>query len=595
MSILHIRLMMTKTVKWQQKDRLSGRRIMKPNKTNNTLSTAIYTRLSRDDGAEGESNSIANQKALLTKYASNNNLNNLVYYTDDGYSGTNFNRPDFKKMIADIEMGLIGTVIVKDMSRLGREYLQVGYYTETFFPDHDIRFIAVNDGVDSAEGEDDMAPFRNVINELYAKDISKKIKSAHRVRGMAGVPLALPPYGYMKSPDTYKVWVIDPEAAEVVRRIYKMALEGKGNETIARILQEEEILTPMSYWRKKGIKRPGKDTQLNPYKWEKNTIKTILSNQEYVGDIINFKTYSKSFKNKRRIKTDPEYWKVFHNVHEPIIDRETWELVQETINKGKRRPSNKGYEESALFSNLLFCADCGSKMWFNVNHPNDKIAFYMCSNYSKRRGTCEGTHYIRADSLKLVVENELRRLGSYFINEPEIFAEILEQKCNNNSQNKKKYFEAELNKLSKRYEQILLMFEKLYEDNVCGKIEDDWFKIMSKKYSDEKAEISVSISKIKAELLIIDGELSNKDHFISAVKKFLRFDEVNAEILKALIDKIEIYHAEGSGKSRTQRIIIHYRFIGVLDIPKEFQNDNVTLEPRAGVRIEYIPTKEKTA
>lgn len=568
---------------------------MKPNKIKNTLSTAIYTRLSRDDGAEGESNSIANQKALLTKYANNNGLNNIVYYTDDGYSGTNFNRPDFKKMVTDIEMGLIGTVIVKDMSRLGREYLQVGYYTETFFPDHDIRFIAVNDGVDSAEGEDDMAPFRNVINELYAKDISKKIKSSHRVRGMSGVPLSQPPYGYMKSPDTYKVWIIDPEAAEVVKRIYKMALEGKGNETIARILQEDEILTPMNYWRKKGLKRPGKDTQLNPCKWEKNTIKTILSNQEYAGDVVNFKTYSKSFKNKRRIKTDPEFWKVFKDAHEPIIDRETWELVQETIKKGKRRPSNKGYAESALFSNLLFCADCGSKMWFNVNHPNDTIAFYMCSNYNKRRGSCEGTHYIRADSLKLVVENELRRLGSYFINEPETFAEILEQKCNQNNQSKKKYFEIELNKLSKRYEQLLILYEKLYEDNASGKIEDDWFKIMSKKYSEEKAEITASISKIKAELLIIDGELSNKDHFISAVKKFLRFDEVNAEILKALIDKIEIFHAEGTGKSRTQRIIIHYRFIGVLDIPKEFQNDNITLEPRAGVRIEYIPTKEKTA
>ena len=481
------------------------------------------------------------------------------------------------------------------MSRLGREYLQVGYYTETFFPNHDIRFIAVNDSVDSAEGEDDMAPFRNVINELYAKDISKKIKSSHRVRGMAGVPLSQPPYGYMKSPESYKKWIIDPEAAEIVRRIYKMALEGKGNETIARILQEDGILTPMSYWRKKGLKRAGKDTQVNPCKWEKNTIKTILANQEYVGDVINFKTYSKSFKNKRRIKTDPEHWKIFKDVHEPIIERDKWELVQETINKGKRRPSNKGYEESSLFSNLLFCADCGSKMWFNVNHPNDKIAFYMCSNYSKRRGTCEGTHYIRADSLKRVVKNELRQLGSYFINEPEIFAEIIQQKFSQNNQSKKKNLEIELNKLSKRYDQLILLFEKIYEDNLSGKIDDDWFKVMSKKYSDEKSEIITASTKIKSEITKIDEQLSNKDQFIGAVRQFLKFDDVTPDILKTLIEKIEVYHAEGSGKCRTQRIIIHYRFIGVLDIPREFHNDNIVMEPRAGVRIEYIPTKEKSA
>lgn len=567
---------------------------MKNKKNYASLSTAIYTRLSRDDGAEGESNSISNQKTLLTKYANNNDLENIVYYTDDGYSGTNFNRPDFKRLVNDIEMGLIGTVIVKDMSRLGREYLQVGYYTETFFPNHNIRFIAVNDGVDSLAGEDDMAPFRNVINELYAKDISKKIKSSHRVRGMAGVPLSQPPYGYMKSPDTYKKWIIDPEAAEIVRLIYKLAMEGKGNETIARILQENGVLTPMNYWRKKGLKRAGKDTQTNPCKWEKNTIKTILANQEYVGDVINFKTYSKSFKNKRRLKASPEQWKIFKDVHEPIIDRNMWELTQEVLSSTKRRASNKGYGENTLFSNLLYCADCGSKMWFNVNHPNDKIAFYMCSNYNKRRGTCEGTHYIRVDSLKRVVKNELKQLGSYFINEPEIFADIIQQKFSENNQNKKKSFETELNKLSKRYEQLITLFEKVYEDNLSGKIDDDWFKVMSKKYSDEKAEIITLTEKIKLEIRKIDEQLSNKNEFISAIRQFLQFDDITPEVLKTLVEKIEVFQAEGTGKCRTQRIIIHYRFIGVIDIPRKFHNDNVIMEPRDGVRVEYIPFKRKS-
>ena len=301
---------------------------MQSKKKDNVGITALYCRLSRDDGTDNDSNSIVNQKKLLQKYAKEHGFSNTRSYVDDGYTGTNFNRPGFQKLLEDIEMGYVSVIIVKDMSRLGRDYLQVGYYTDTYFPDRNIRFIAVNDCVDSADGENELAPFRNVMNEMYARDISRKVRSSHRLRGNAGEPLSQPPYGYLKSPENKKKWIIDPEAAQVVQDIFRMCLEGKGNETIARILQERKVLIPMAYWREKGLGRGGTKAQPNPYKWCKSTIAKILAQQEYCGDVINFKTYSKSFKNKARIPNPEENWAVFKNVHEPIIDRETFEGVQ---------------------------------------------------------------------------------------------------------------------------------------------------------------------------------------------------------------------------------------------------------------------------
>ena len=310
---------------------------MQSKKKDNVGITALYCRLSRDDGTDNDSNSIVNQKKLLQKYAKEHGFSNTHSYVDDGYTGTNFNRPGFQKLLEDIEMGYVSVIIVKDMSRLGRDYLQVGYYTDTYFPDRNIRFIAVNDCVDSADGENELAPFRNVMNEMYARDISRKVRSSHRLRGNAGEPLSQPPYGYLKSPENKKKWIIDPEAAQVVQDIFRMCLEGKGNETIARILQERKVLIPMAYWREKGLGRGGKKAQPNPYKWCKSTIAKILAQQEYCGDVINFKTYSKSFKNKARIPNPEENWAVFKDVHEPIIDRETFEAVQKLTKKTKRR------------------------------------------------------------------------------------------------------------------------------------------------------------------------------------------------------------------------------------------------------------------
>ena len=294
---------------------------------------ALYIRLSKEDETEGPSQSVTNQKSLLNEFVQQHRLSVYDTYVDDGWSGTSFDRPDFQRMIEDIEAKKVNMVITKDLSRLGRDYLQVGYYTDSYFPDHSIRFIAINDCVDSDDGENELAPFRNVMNEMYARDISRKVRSSHRLRGNAGEPLAQPPYGYKKSPENKKWWIIDPEAAAVVRDIFAMAMEGKGNETIAGILQARKVLIPMAYWREKGLPRGGKVSQPDPYKWCKSTVEKILRQQEYCGDIVNFKTYSNSFKNKVRIPNPEENWAVFKNVHEPIIEREVWEQVQQHMQR----------------------------------------------------------------------------------------------------------------------------------------------------------------------------------------------------------------------------------------------------------------------
>lgn len=551
--------------------------------------TALYCRLSRDDGMEGDSNSVANQKRLLQKYAKENGFDNTRYYVDDGYTGTNFNRPGFQKLLEDIEMDYVTAVIVKDMSRLGRDYLQVGYYTETYFPDRNIRFIAVNDCVDSDDGENELAPFRNVMNEMYARDISRKVRSSHRLRGNAGEPLSQPPYGYLKSPDNPKKWIIDPEAAPVIKDIFRMCIEGKGNETIARILQERKIMVPMAYWHDKGLGRGGKKTQLNPYKWCKTTVAKIIAQQEYVGDVINFKTYSKSFKNKSRLQNPEENWAVFKNVHEPIIDRETFEQVQKLIGKTKRRAPKKENAEKNMFSDLLYCADCGSKLWFHVNTGNKDIHFFSCSNYRGDRGTCPSTHYLRADSIEQVVTLELRRLAFFLKYDEEAFAEMLAQKTNKNILEEQKQTESTLQKAIIRNETVAKLYEKLYEDNVSGKVTDEWFMQLSHKYEVERMELKKKIADLREKLNDIGKMRQNKDQFISAVRKFMEMDTLTAPLLRELIDHIDVHEVKGAGKNRTQRLVIHYRFVGYIEIPESAFRSNYKADTRQGVAVEYIP------
>ena len=286
---------------------------------------------------------------------------------DDGFTGTNFNRPGFQQMLEDIDLGYISAVMVKDLSRLGRDYVSVGHYTDIYFPEHNVRFIAVNDMVDSADGENELAPFKNIMNEMYARDISRKVRSSHRLRGNMGIPLSQPPYGYKKDPDMKGRWIVDREPAEVVRRIFRLYLKGNGVESIAHILQEDQVMIPLADWFSKGLKRGGKWSHTDPCRWNMNTVWKILRQQEYCGDVINFKTCSKSFKNKKRLENDPENWKVFHDVHEPIIDRETFELVQSRLGNTKHRKPKAENGEKSIFTDLLVCADCGRKLWYHFN------------------------------------------------------------------------------------------------------------------------------------------------------------------------------------------------------------------------------------
>ena len=556
--------------------------------------TALYCRLSRDDGTESESNSIGNQKKLLSQKAKEMGLTDTKYYVDDGYTGTNFNRPGFQQLIDDIEIGLVSAVMVKDLSRLGRDYVSVGNYTDSYFPEHNVRFIAVNDAIDSDEGESEIAPFKNILNEMYARDISKKIRSSHRLRGSMGEPLSQPPYGYMKSPENKKKWIIDPEAATVVKSIFKMCLDSKGNETIARELQENKVLIPMAYWRSKGLNRGGKKTQTNPYKWCKTTVQKILSQQEYCGDIINFKTYSKSFKNKRRIENSKENWAVFKDVNEPIIDRETFEAVQKFISKTKRRAPKKENGERSIFNGLIYCGDCHSKMRYHTSTSNKEIHYFTCSdNKVDYRGKCPGRHYVRADALEEVVKLELRRLVEMLEIDESYFAQLLLRKNDEEREKDKKFLELELQKAIARSGTVSQLYEKLYEDNVIGKVSDEWFVELSHKYEKERMDLKAKIADTRYRIEELKNNNSEYEKFISAIRRFMQMDNLTSPLLRELIDHIDIFETEGTGKSRTQRIVIYYRFIGYIELPNATKQTHIA-DTRKGVAVEYI-TEQFTA
>jgi len=505
------------------------------------------------------------------------------------YHTSLFERPDFKRMIADMEKGEIGTVITKVLSRLGRDYLKTGTYIEIIFPQNDVRYIAVNDGVDSEKGCNEFIGIRNYFNDFFAADTSKKIRAVQRAKAERGERIGSKlPYGYMKSPENKKKWIIDPEAATVVKSIFKMCLDGKGNETIARELQENKVLIPMAYWRSKGLNRGGKKTQTNPYKWCKTTVQKILSQQEYCGDIINFKTYSKSFKNKRRIENSKENWAVFKDVNEPIIDRETFEAVQKFISKTKRRAPKKENGERSIFNGLIYCGDCHSKMRYHTSTSNKEIHYFTCSdNKVDYRGKCPGRHYVRADALEEVVKLELRRLVEMLEIDESYFAQLLLRKNDEEREKDKKFLELELQKAIARSGTVSQLYEKLYEDNVIGKVSDEWFVELSHKYEKERMDLKAKIADTRYRIEELKNNNSEYEKFISAIRRFMQMDNLTSPLLRELIDHIDIFETEGTGKSRTQRIVIYYRFIGYIELP-DTQVQNYTADTRKGVAVEYI-------
>ena len=547
--------------------------------------TALYCRLSRDDGTESESNSISNQKTLLQQKAKEYGLTNTRCYVDDGFTGTNFNRPGFQQMLEDIDLGYISAVMVKDLSRLGRDYVSVGHYTDIYFPEHNVRFIAVNDMVDSADGENELAPFKNIMNEMYARDISRKVRSSHRLRGNMGVPLSQPPYGYKKDPDMKGRWIVDPEPAEVVRRIFRLFLEGNGVESIAHILQKDQVMIPLAYWFSKGLKRGGRRSHTDPCRWNMNTVWKILHQQEYCGDVINFKTYSKSFKNKKRLENPEENWKVFHDVHDPIIDRETFELVRSRLGNTKHRKPKPENGEKSIFTDLLVCADCGRKLWYHFNTSRG-IRFFSCSNYKgDYRGTCPQRHYIREDAIYEVVMLELRRLAMLLKEDETAFAELLARETDREILAKRKHLESELQQALLRNDTVSQTVQKLYEDNVSGKVSDEWFLQLANRYETERMELKAKIGSIRDELSAMGTAQKGRDTFLAAVRRFMDMETLTAPLLQELIDRIEVHEVEGRGKNRTQRIVIYYRFVGYLDLPEA---DPVTENTRKGVAVSYL-------
>ena len=564
---------------------------MKQSSKKHELGTAaLYCRLSRDDNMDSESNSIQNQRKILQKAAKDKGYTDTVFFVDDGITGTTMKRPGFQKMLTAIEAGYISAVFVKDLSRLGRNYIEVGKLTEEFFPLHDIRLVAVSDGVDSDEGEDDFTPFKNIMNEYYAKDISKKRRIVNKMKGNAGVPLSPPPYGYIKNPDDPRFWVVEPEAAEVVRRIYRMALEGYGLAETAAQLAADGVVNPTYYWRSRGTSRGGSKSTVEPTKWGHTTVKKILTLQEYCGDVINFKSYSKSYKMKKRIENPEENRAIFLNVHEAIIDRQTWEKVQ-ALQKGTRRKKPTVTQEPSVFSGLLKCPECGGNLNFHFNQNNHDIKFFSCQNHNSGYRKCSKTHYIRLDFLEQVVLYEVKRLACFASEYENDFIKAMIGRSAKVAENTALRKQRELDALTARDRELDMLFERLYEDNVAGKIDDARFAKMSKRYEQEQGENAKKIKALRLELKEDESKRMDIDDFLETVRRYTDATTITKRMVAELIDHIEVYHVEKQDGVTNQRVVIYYNCIGSFDVPdrRKIPEADIIMETRKGVALSYAP------
>ena len=564
---------------------------MKQSSKKTALGTAaLYCRLSRDDNMDNESNSISNQKKILQKAAKDKGYTDTIFFVDDGITGTTMKRPGFQKMIAAIEAGYISAVFVKDLSRLGRNYIEVGKLTEEFFPLHDVRLVAVSDGVDSDEGEDDFTPFKNIMNEYYAKDISKKRRIVNKMKGNAGIPLSPPPYGYIKNPDDPRFWVVDPVAADVVRRIYRMALEGYGLAETAAALGADGIVNPTYYWRSKGTSRGGSKSTLEPTKWGHTTIKKILTTQEYCGDVINFKSYSKSYKMKRRIENPEENRAIFLNVHEAIIDRPTWEKVQ-ALKAGTRRKRPTVPQEPSACSGVMKCPECGGYLHFHFNQNNHDIKFFSCQNHNSGLRKCSSTHYIRLDFLEQVVLYEVHRLACFANEYENDFIKAMVGRSAKVAENERVRKKRELDGLLARDRELDTLFERLYEDNVSGKIDDARFAKMAKRYEQEQGENAGRIKALRLEVKKLEEKRMDVDDFLETVRHYTNAAKITKRMVAELIDHIEVYPAVKEDGVTNQRVTIHYNCIGAFEVPdrRKIPERDILLETRKGVALSYAP------
>ena len=528
--------------------------------------TALYCRLSVDDELNGESNSITHQKEMLEEYAQKNNFYNIKFYVDDGYSGTSFNRPAFKELIKNIDSGIVGTVIVKDMSRLGRDYLKVGYYSEVYFGEAGVHFIAVNDNVDNTiENDSDFTQFRNIMNEWYAKDTSKKVRAVIRAKGMSGKSTCnCPPYGYIK--DENGNWLVEKEAAEIVKKIYRLCIEGYGPMQISKKLNAQKAISPVVWKNKVGWKYKLEKVD-HPELWTVSAIRRILSNPIYLGNTVNFRTKKKSYKSHSVVYLPKDEWVIFEDTHEAIIDRDTFDTVQKLREGVRRRVSIDG--EMSIFSGLLYCADCGAKMYLNRHRGSEKDAF-NCASYRKEKERTCTSHYITLHAIEDIVLYDLQRVLGMAKGQETEFVSMLQEKNKKMTKSDLSEKAKECDEAEKRIAVLDRIIQNLYEDKVSGTLSEERFIKLSKNYESEQAELTDKVKFLKEELMAVQKETADINKFMRLIKRYTEITELNAEIVRTFIDKIYVHKGEKAQGGHRQTIEIIYNCVGAIP---EMEND----------------------
>ena len=527
--------------------------------------TALYTRLSSDDDLEGDSNSIKNQKLLLSEYAKENKFRNIRYYIDDGYSGSNFERPAFKRLLNDIENGEISTVIVKDMSRFGRDHILVGYYTKYYFPDADVRFIAIHDQMDTETNpDDDIIPFKNILNEMYAKDCSRKIKAVMKAKGNSGKHLTtVPPLGYMKDPEDKEKWIVDEEGALIVKEIFNLCVKGYGPKQIARVLTERGVETPSLYLHRKKLPCSVKIKQ-DAEIWDYTTIVGILENEEYLGHTVNFKHYKKSYKSKKSYNNPRENWAIFKNTQEAIIDQDTFDIVQQ-VRAGRRSLTDMGTPH--MLSGILYCADCGEKMYLCRCTTVKQAEYFNCSTYRKKKKKYCTSHQITAHAALALIQNDLQYTVKFANKYKDEFVNILKRSTDARSKRELTTAITEKEEVEKRIVELDKIIQSLYEDKVAGKISEERYMKMSDNYEAEQKALTERLNYLKAEIEKAKTQYDNIQRFLAVVNKYSDFDELTPEILRAFVDKVIIHEKVKVDGRYVHTIEIIYNFVEAIDLP----------------------------
>ena len=528
--------------------------------------TALYCRLSQEDANEGDSNSITNQKDILLRYAKEHRFPNPTFFVDDGYSGTNYDRPGFQQMLSEIEAGKVVVVLTKDLSRLGRNSSLTGLYINFTFPKYSVRYIAINDHFDTIDPnstENDVAGIKNWFNEFFAKDTSRKIRAVQKAKGERGVPLTTNvPFGYRKDPEDRTKWIVDEAAALVVKRIFKLCMEGRGPMQIAKLLQAEKVLNPTSYKRREGIKSPSPETA-DPYHWNTNTVVHILERREYTGCTVNFKTYTNSIWDKKQRETPIEKQAVFYNTHPAIIEQEVFDKVQQ-IRKQRHRRTKTG--KSSLFSGMVYCADCGAKMRYcTTNYFEKRQDHFVCANYRSNTGSCSA-HFIRAVVLEELVWMHMKAVIFYVTRYEKHFRAVMEQRLRMSSEEAIRGYKTQLAQAERRLAELDRLFIRIYEDNVSGRITDERFSLMSKTYEDEQAQLKVDIHHLRQVIEVQERQIEDLEKFIQRVHKYEDLQEMTPYALRELVKGIYIEAPDKSSGKRRQGVRISYDLVGFVPV-----------------------------